>query len=308
MENNNIVSFSPHIKGAENINRIYITLSIAIAPAIVLGWVFYGFNAILITLLCAIATMGYDIVYNLIKTKKLAITDWSTLYTALLISATMPAGIPCWYPILGSLIAEFVIKRISGRGKHFVSPVCVATIITLIGFSGALASYLTVFKHVKTSESLIVLLHNGEMPSGGFTKVLFGLTAGGIGEVSVLFLLIGGVGLCVMKEIDYKVPAIYLGTVLILSMIFFGFGKGFYYLFSGGAVLCGFFLLTDFAVCPKSLVEKCVYSVLAGLLTVLMWKFAKNYMLGAYYATMIAGVVASATRGLYRPKITGEIK
>lgn len=308
MENNNIVSFSPHIKGAENINRIYITLSIAIAPAIVLGWVFYGFNAILITLLCAIATMEYDIVYNLIKTKKFAITDWSTLYTALLISATMPAGIPCWYPILGSLIAEFVIKRISGRGKHFVSPVCVATIITLVGFSGALASYLTVFKHVKTSESLIVLLHNGEMPSGGFTKVLFGLTAGGIGEVSVLFLLIGGVGLCVMKEIDYKVPAIYLGTVLILSMIFFGFGKGFYYLFSGGAVLCGFFLLTDFAVCPKSLVEKCVYSVLAGLLTVLMWKFAKNYMLGAYYATMIAGVVACATRGLYRPKITGEIK
>lgn len=308
MENNNIVSFSPHIKGAEKIDRIYITLCIALAPAIVLGWVFYGFNAILITLMCALSTMSFDIVYNLIKTKKFKITDWSTLYTALLISATMPAGIPCWYPILGSVIAEFVIKRMSGRGRYFVSPVCVATIITLVGFSASLVSYITVFKHVKTSESLIVLLHNGQTPTGGFTKVLFGLTTGGIGEVSVLFLLIGGIGLCVMKEIDYKVPAIYLGTVLILSMIFFGFGKGFYYLFSGGAVLCGFFLLTDFAICPKSMVEKCVYGVLAGVITVLMWKFAKNYMLGAYYATMIVGVIASATKGLYRPKITGEIK
>ena len=155
---------------------------------------------------------------------------------------------------------------------------------------------------------MIAILHNGGLPDGGIMKVIFGLTVGGVGEVAVLFLLIGGVYLCIVKIIDYKVPVIYLATVLVFSMIFFGIEKGFYCIFAGGAVLCAFFLLTDFAVCPKSLLEKCVYSVLAGVITVLMWKYAKNYAMGAYYATMIVTVVASATRGLYRPKITGEIK
>lgn len=309
MENNNIVSFSPHIKGGESLKRIYLNLSIALAPALLFGFVIYGINAILITLLCAVSTMGYDIVYNLIKTKKFAITDWSTLFTALAISATMPAGVPCWYPIIGCVVAEFVIKRLSGgNGKYFVNPTAVATIVTLIGFSGALLCYTTPFKHIKTGESLIAILHNGTLPEGGIMKVLFGLTIGGIGEVAVLFLLVGGIYLCVVKVIDYKVPVIYLATVLIFSMLFFGVEKGFYCIFAGGAVLCAFFLLTDFAVCPKSLLEKCVYSIIAGIVTVLMWKYAKNYAMGAYYATMIVTVVASATRGLYRPKITGEIK
>lgn len=309
MENNNIVSFSPHIKKPDSLRKIYLNLTISLLPALLFGFVIYGFNAILITFVCVATTMIYDIVYNLIKTKKFQITDWSTLYTSVLIAVTMPAGIPAWYPILGCLVAEFIIKRCCGGvGKNFVNQASVAKVITMVGFQTSFSSYLTVFKHVKTAEPLIATLHNGSIPEGGIMKTLFGLNVGGIGETAVLFLVIGGVYLCVLKTIDYKIPLMYLASLLLFSIIAFGLEMACYYFFAGGAVLCAIHMLTDFSVCPKSLLGKCAYSIGAGLLTVLIWKFAKNYSLGAYYATLIVGVVASAVKGIYRPKITGEMK
>ncbi len=305
----NVVAFSPHITDEKNsLNRIYLNLAISLLPALLFGFIAFGFNAVFVALVCVLSTMSYDVVYNLIKHKKFMITDYSTLYLGVMVAVSMPAGIPAWWPIIGCVVAEFVIKRCCGGiGKNYVSQGAIAKVLTMVAFPLASTKYLTAFKHIKTSGTLIYFVNNGITPKDGLIKSIFGLVPGGIGETAILFLILGGVYLCVVKVIDYKVPLIYLATVLLFSLMMFG-SLGLYAFLSGGAVLCAFYMLTEFAVCPKSLLGKSVYAVGAGLLTVLIWKFAKNYSLGAYYATLIVGIIASAVKGYYRPKITGEIK
>ncbi len=305
----NVVSYAPHITKQKNgVNRLYLNFAISLLPALFFGIVVFGFNAIFITVICLLSTMGYDVVYNLIKRKKFLIEDYSTLYLAILVAVCTPAGVPAWWPILGCIIGEFVIKRCCGGiGRNYVSQGAIANVITFVAFPLASTKYVTAFKHLKTSVTTIYAVNAGVAPADGFVKVLFGLVPGGIGETAILFLVLGGVYLCVTKVIDYKVPLMYLASVLFFAIIAFG-NLALYALLSGGAVLCAFYMLTDYAVCPKSILGKAVYAVGAGLVTVLIWKYATNFALGAYYATLIVGVIASAVKGYYRPKITGEIK
>ena len=149
-------------------------------------------------------------------------------------------------------------------------------------------------------------LKEGTKPEGWF-GLFAGTGVGAIGESSALCILIGGVALCVLKVIDYKIPLVYLVSTFVFSAIFMGFGLAPYYILSGGAIFCAFYVATDFSTAPKTLLGKILCPSIMGLLTVLIWKFG-NYHLGAYYAMMICQITIFALKGFYVPKYIVEKK
>ena len=52
---------------------------------------------------------------------------------------------------------------------------------------------------------------------GGIGKLLTGWYPGAIGETSAIIILLVGVVLSIRRVIDWRVPAVYLGSIFVLA-------------------------------------------------------------------------------------------
>lgn len=304
---NNYVSFAPHIKSGKSVNRMYIILTCSLIPALLVGVIFFGFLSIFTVLVSVLSVVASEIVFNLCKYKKFMFNDYSTIFVGVLIGMTMPPKVSVLYPILGAVLSNILVKNcMGGSGRSVVSEVAFAKVITFIAFTSVAGCYVGAFSGEQTPVTLLDTIISGAEVEQNIFQLLIGFGTGSIGEMAILFILAGGIFACVMKLIDYKVPVIYLVTVFLMSFVCFGIMESLQLLMAGGVVLCAFYLLTDYACIPKTLLGKVAYSVIAGVITVLYWKFGKNPNLGAFYAVLIVGIVANAIKGFYRPRIVGE--
>jgi Na+-translocating ferredoxin:NAD+ oxidoreductase RnfD subunit len=82
---------------------------------------------------------------------------------------------------------------------------------------------------------------------------------------------VGAVYLLVRGVISLRIPATYIITVVIMVVLFGGYGIDFTYIaahvFGGGLVLGAFFMATDYVSSPITVKGQYVYAVLLGILT-----------------------------------------
>ena len=304
----NFVSFSPHIKNDDKVNKAYIIIAISLVPAFLAGTIIFGFRSLLILLISLASVVGSEIVFNYCRYKKFVFNDYSTILTGLLIALMMPPKVPVLYPVLGAVLSNVLVKNcMGGVGRSIVNEATFAKVVTFTAFSNAFNCY-KISGGEQTSTTLLGSVLNGAGTEESVFGILLGKGVGSIGETAILFLLVGGIVLCVLKVVDYKIPVIYLTTILLMSMLCFGVKESLVLMASGGAVLCAFYLLTDYSCMPKTLLGKLVYGLAAGVVTVLYWRFGKMPDLGAFYAVLIVGIVANAVKGFYRPKFIREKK
>ncbi|GAI92026.1 unnamed protein product, partial [marine sediment metagenome] len=105
-----------------------------------------------------------------------------------------------------------------------------------------------------------------------YQAMFLGNTAGSIGETSALFILIGGGFLLARGIINWRIPAIYIGTVALMAL---GFGEDpLFHILAGGLMLGAFFMATDYVTSPLTNRGKIVFSVALGILTMLIRRFS----------------------------------
>ena len=110
-----------------------------------------------------------------------------------------------------------------------------------------------------------------------------------------LALLVGGAYLLWRHVISIRIPAAYLGSVAVLSLIF-SHGENpllwmLYSLLGGGVILGAIFMATDYASSPVTPKGQIVYGVGCGVLTV----FFRNFGLfpeGVTYAILLMNACA----------------
>ena len=100
MENNFIMSSSPHLHTSTTITKIMLDVIIALAPAAVLGVFFFGFYAALVIAVAVASAVVSEWVFNKITKKRNTTGDLSAVVTGLLIALNMPPKIPLWMPRL----------------------------------------------------------------------------------------------------------------------------------------------------------------------------------------------------------------
>ena len=120
--------------------------------------------------------------------------------------------------------------------------------------------------------------------------MFLGNIGGTIGETCTLALLIGGAYLVYKKVISLRIPAAYLGTVAVLTLVF---SKGedpiawmLYSLLGGGVVLGAIFMATDYATSPVTPKGQILYGIGCGILTVL-FRYFGLFPEGVTYAILI---------------------
>ena len=283
------VATSPHIRGNFRTNRIMMDVVLALLPALAVGLWKFGFRVIPVTTICIGAAIVSEWLYCLLTKSRNTTLDGSAIVTGLLLAMTLPHTVPYWQAALGSVFAIVMVKCLcGGLGQNIFNPALAARAFLLLIYPVGLTRYVGV-----DGVSAATPLHHMVMPALPEESVLdmfLGNCPGSIGEISALALLIGLGYLLYRNVISIRIPAAYIGTVAVLTLLNYKTDAPvqwmLYQLFSGGLMLGAIFMATDYATSPATPVGHILYGIGCGILTVL-FRYFGLFPEGVTYAILI---------------------
>lgn len=307
------VTSSPHIRGKRNTQQIMLDVVIALLPALLAGTMIFGMRALLVTLVCAAAAVAAEWVCGMILYHRNTVKDLSSVVTGLLLALTLPATVPYWLAAIGSVFAIVVVKGLcGGLGKNVFNPALGARAFMMLFWPVHLVRYIAPGS-VDGVASATPLHHMvmPALPEESLGQMFMGNIGGTIGEVCTLALLVGGIYLIVKEIISVRIPASYLGTVAVLTLIF---SKGdnavlwmLYSLLGGGVVLGALFMATDYATSPVTPKGQIIYGIGCGVLTVI-FRYFGLFPEGVTYAILLMNACAWAIDRYCAPRRFGTKK
>ena len=294
------VSSSPHVHQKSTTRTIMLDVLIALMPALLFAIYNFGFRALTVTAVSVISCYLFEKLWNKMMKVHDKTYDLSACVTGVLLAFVCPVTIAYWQIVLGAAFAILLVKMLfGGLGRNVVNPalagrafmmswpVAMSTWI-IPGFQNA-ASAGTV-TDIVTGATPLANMHQGLMPAETWGQIAWGTVGGCIGETSAVMLLIGLVYLLARKVIKITIPAAYIGTVAILTLIFPMGNNNFEWmlchLFGGGLMLGAIFMATDYVTSPLTFQGQVIYGIGCGVLTVMIRYFG-GYNEGVSYAILI---------------------
>jgi len=117
------VSSSPHLHEQVNVRRVMWTVVIALLPALIAAYIFFGWRSIWITILGVVAAVGTEALVQFSTKRPITISDGSAVVTGMLLAFNLPPLSPWWIPVVGSIFAITIGKQIfGGLGYNPVNP------------------------------------------------------------------------------------------------------------------------------------------------------------------------------------------
>ena len=285
------VAASPHIRGDFRTNRIMLDVILALLPAWLVGVWRFGIRALIVTLICIAFSLAAEYLYCVFTKSRNTVIDCSSMVTGMLLAMTLPASVPYWQAAVGSVFAIIVAKMLcGGLGQNVFNPALLARAFMLLIYPVGVTRYMTGGVDGVTSATPLHHMVMPSLPQESVLDMFLGNCPGSIGEISALALLIGGAYLIYRKVISIRIPAAYLGTVAVLTLIFYKTGEPFlwmlYSLFSGGLMLGAIFMATDYTTSPVTAKGQLLFGVGCGVLTV-VFRYFGLFPEGVTYAILI---------------------
>ena len=310
---NFVVTSSPHIRGKRNTQQIMRDVVIALLPALIAGTIIFGMRALLVTLVCVAAAVAAEWACGMVLYHRNTVKDLSSVVTGLLLALTLPATVPYWVAAVGSIFAIVVVKGLcGGLGKNVFNPALGARAFLVLLWPVYMVRF--VAPGAVDGVASATPLHHMVMPAlpeESLGQMFMGNIGGCIGEVCTLALLIGGAYLLYKGVISFRIPAAYLGTVAVLTLIF---SKGdhavlwmLYSLLGGGVVLGALFMATDYATSPVTPKGQIIYGVGCGVFTVI-FRYFGLFPEGVTYAILLMNGCAWAIDRYSAPRRFGTKK
>lgn len=280
------LSVSPHIHSGRSTARIMLDVLIALLPTTVAGVVIFGWRALLPIAVCVACCVGFEAIFNLITKKEQTIGDLSAAVTGLLIALNLPANIPIWQCVIGSLFAIIIVKCLfGGLGNNLVNPAVTARVFMLVAFETMVVSAFPV-----DSVAGATPLAADKMPS--LLTLFFGNHGGAIGETCTAALLLGGVYLLARRVITWHIPAAFVGTAFVFSFFMEGFDalEALSMVMAGSLIIGAIFMATDYVTSPSTACGKIIFGVGCGLFTCLI-RYFSVYPEGVSFAILFMNIL-----------------
>ncbi len=309
MANNQLrLSFIPHIRDKASTTRIMFDVVLAMIPACAFGIYNFGFKALLIIVTCIASCLVFEILWNLLLKKKNTINDLTAIITGMVLALNLPPTLPFWIAIIGSGFAIIIVKMLfGGIGQNIVNPALGAKCFLLLSFAGPMNTF--VYQNIQIATPAEIINASGSID---LVQLIFGNTAGCIGETCTLAIILGAVYLFIRRIIDYRIPLFYLVTVIVYVAIYSIFTRGgidptflLSHLLSGGILFGAFFMATDYVTCPITNNGKIIYGILLGILTA-TFKIFGNPIGAVAYAIIIGNLVSPLLEKMTQRKTFGK--
>ena len=302
------VAVSPHIHSGRSTRGIMRDVLIALAPAALAGVIIFGWRALLVMLVATASAIVFEALYNLIVKKEQTVGDLSAAVTGLLLGMNLPASIPIWQVVVGSLFAIIVVKCLfGGLGCNLVNPAITARVFMLVSFGSMVNNSFPRGVDATTSATpLSTVMVGGEV---SILDLFLGNVGGVIGETCKLALLVGFAYLLIRRVITWHIPTVFIGSVFVLSFLFNGFNaySALLMTLSGGVFLGAIFMATDYVTSPVTPWGRVIFGFGAALVTVLI-RFWGNYPEGVSYGILLMNILHPYINTWTKHKLFGEVK
>ncbi len=320
MEEKLIVSHPPHISGRKTITTIMLDVIIALLPALLAGCIVFGMRALIVTMVCVISCVLAEHIWEKLLKKPVTTDDLSAVVTGMLLAFNLPASVPLWMAVLGSVFAIIVVKQFfGGIGHNFMNPALGARAFLLASWALAMTTFyepgtlLPLFGAPDAVSSATPLAAYAEGSTRfSYASLFLGGVGGCIGETSALAILIGALYLIIRKVIRIRVPLIFIATVALGTWLFagnagIGSGDPLYHILSGGLMLGACFMATDYTTSPTTPKGQIVFALGCGIITVLIRVWG-GYPEGVSYSILLMNIATPLIEKITAPKRFGYVK
>ncbi len=281
---------SPHIKSPKTTKGIMIDVCIALMPAVIVGIVFFGLNALIVMLISVASAVLAEFLYKICFMKKsprdfVNEFDFTSMVTGLLIGMNMPPLANWYIPVIASFFAIMIVKMLfGGTGKNIVNPAIAGRIFVFLSFGIVAANgfiepitnagsgfFATGDVVVAGSTPLGSMLKDGDFWATNL-QLFLGNVPGCIGETSAAALIAGGLYLVCRGELDFRWPLIYIVVTGLMAVALNGFNFNWFLpsIFSGGLMLGAIFMATDYVTSPNTVLGNVIYFIALGVITAVL--------------------------------------
>ncbi|MDR2092507.1 MAG: RnfABCDGE type electron transport complex subunit D [Azoarcus sp.] len=305
---------SPHIRQPASVQRIMLTVLLALLPGIAV-YIWQIGAAILVNIAIASATaLATEAFILKLRKRPLAITlgDGSALVTAWLIALALPCIVPWWLTVLAVLAAIAGAKHLyGGIGQNPFNPAMIAYCSMIVAYP-AIMSQWPAPGHTDFAAQFHLIL-GGSRDIDGITGATaldamrtglrnhanvdailasgtFGFAGGRGWEWLAVGYLLGGGILLARRIIDWRLPLGFIAGLGGTAALFWlispeRFPSPLFHLASGGAMLAAFFIVTDPVTAASTPRGKLIFAAGVGILAWIVRSF------GAYPEGIAFGVL-----------------
>ena len=293
----------------------------------------FGLSALLVLLTAVASCLITEHLLCRLAGKESTISDWSAVISGLLLGLTLPPGFPLWMTFCGGVIAIALGKfMFGGLGYNVFNPALVGRAVLQAAFPVAITTWQPAFASNRfgSAFSATFTFPFAEPAADGITaatplaafkfegittdaqELALGLVTGSTGETCAVLIILGGIYLVMRNMMNWRIPVAVLGTVYILSGLFYlidneSYPSPVFMLFSGGLMLGAIFMATDMVASPITSAGVVLYGAVIGLLVVVirLWGGLPE---GVMYAILIANAISPHIDNMIRLRVYGTAK
>jgi len=338
---------APFVKPTTDVASIMRHVLYALVPAaLAYVWYFgVGFimNLVVAVLFCMLAeAMMLRMRGRPVET---TLADYSAIVTGALLAFALPPLTPWWVTATGALFGIVVAKHLyGGLGYNIFNPAMAGYVVVLIAFPMDLNLWIAPrmgdidYSYLGFADTLRFTL-TGQLPEAlGFDAVSrptpLDVIKAGLNNMQTFdelraysmmgdfggrgwewignFTAIGGAWLILKKIIRWQIPVGVLAGLLIPSGLMYFLVPGInpspgFHLFSGGAILCAFFIATDPVSAATSNRGRIIYGFGIGFLIYAI-RYWGSYADGVAFAVLLMNMAVPTIDYLTKPRIVGHPK
>ena len=321
-----------------SVRRVMLQVLLALLPGVAAYVWLIGPILLLQLVIAMLAALAGEALMLGLRRKPLALflSDGSALVTAWLVALAFPPLAPWWLVAVGTLFAIVVAKQLyGGLGQNPFNPAMVAFAVCIVSFPALMSQWpalglkLTLAEQVQIVAGLApridvmigatpldaikTALKLGEgsvdVPTLLATQDVFGNFAGRGWEWVAVGYLLGGLWLWQRRIITWHAPLGFIAGLSLLAAVLWlwnplQFANPVFHLFSGGAMLGAFFIVTDpvsGCTTPKG---KLIFGLLAGVVAYTIRVFG-GYPDGVAFSVLLLNLCVPVIDMYSQPPIFG---
>jgi electron transport complex protein RnfD len=332
---------SPHAHAGDDVVRIMRTVVLALLPIAAFGVWRYGLSALLLLTTTLLGCLLAERLFNRLARQPSSLGDWSAAITGLLLGLTLPPAFPLWMGLVAAVVAIGMGKVLfGGLGMNPFNPALVGRAFVQAAFPAAITTWTPAlfdgrFTHLPPSTLAIPFMSPEDIGDwlyaravDGFTgatplalmkfehqhvplsELLWGGTAGSVGEAALVVLLCG-VYLAFRRMLDWRIPLSIMASTALFAWLWQLLEPTapdpLVMLCSGGLMLGAWFMATDMVGSPLTTWGVVIYSVLIGFVTVMIRLFG-GLGEGVMYAILLANAATPLIDQMTQPRVFGAVR
>lgn len=313
-----VSAYPPHLRDTDDVRKVMYDVLIALTPVVIGAAYFFGWYALLLCVLGAVLGELFDFfVMKFLRKSKDFVPDGSGAVTGLLLALNVSTRLPVWAFVIGLVFALGIGKHVfGGLGQNIFNPALTGRVFLLISFPTYMTEWVdplsgfwkSPWDATTAATPLALFKEKGIVTS--YWDLFIGNVRGSIGETSALLLIVGFLYLVVRKRIKLFIPISYLGTVFLLSSVFYSvnpkYGDPIFHLLSGGLMLGALFMATDMVTSPITPLGQAIFGFGCGFLTLMIRLFG-SYPEGVSFSILFMNALVPLIDRVTKPRIFGEV-